>query len=326
MELFSTGVYAFINEKLKLVYVGETSRGFLIRWIEHLDFENTWKNINKVKLLLDNDTEFKILKKINYNEGTFYFIGAERYYSEEYKKRGYTVINLYSNKIYPIKCYGLEYKEESCSDDILDSYKRCFKKIVIALAKKNNINISDVYMWSYNSISKQFGNSFYERQGKRIIDKLNLEELRYIVLKLYPKYKEFIIDSKKSFFNNLTQDELNELFYKEDKIKNTSEKTGSKWCILEIRDNLNKKSLILQKKLTSELTPEILIERLTEIDNGDNPNKYLGMLRGREYIFKHGIENFEFIYEITCSKERSSVYSRICKNAKNNGYTASSLY
>ncbi|WP_144422561.1 GIY-YIG nuclease family protein [Lysinibacillus sp. A1] len=34
-KLLNRGIYAIINKQLNMVYVGETQRNFLIRWVEH---------------------------------------------------------------------------------------------------------------------------------------------------------------------------------------------------------------------------------------------------------------------------------------------------
>ena len=70
----------------------------MVRWVEHLSSEKTWSHPEKIKLLLDTNTEFKTLCLVNnYGRGTV-FLATERYYSELYENLGYKVINQFSKK------------------------------------------------------------------------------------------------------------------------------------------------------------------------------------------------------------------------------------
>lgn len=217
LNIYNTGVYAFVNHDMRLVYIGETTRSFLVRWIEHLTNEKTWKNKEKVRLLLDNATSFEILKILElYKKSKPVFMGCERYYCELFKEKGYKVINATTAKFPPI--YGhkknRKNKEIIINPQLIDSYRFCFKKIVLSLSNKNNISTKDIYIWSYKIIEKKFGSSFYNRKGESILDKLNLEELEYIVYTLFPKYKEYIINTKRIFFAKMSKKELEEWFIK----------------------------------------------------------------------------------------------------------------
>ena len=90
-RLLSNGVYCFVCEKTKLIYVGCTDRSFLIRFIEHLKSDKTWINEKKRDLLLSDTMEFKILENLE-RRNKFMHLANERYYSEYYKNQGYTVI------------------------------------------------------------------------------------------------------------------------------------------------------------------------------------------------------------------------------------------
>lgn len=47
-------------------------------------------------------------------------------------------------------------------------------------------------MWAYKDISKAFQFNVYDRYGKTTIDKLYLNALEYITLKLFNKYKDYM--------------------------------------------------------------------------------------------------------------------------------------
>ena len=196
--LLNTGVYGIINDELKIAYIGETTRSFLIRFIEHLALKKSWEDKRKVNLLLHNKTEFKILNTIEYKGSAFIFIASEKYYSMEYKDKGYELINLYSAKIPAIKSPRKNQKRKTIvNEENLNSYRRCLKYIAMTLAKKNNISSKEVYIWCYSEVNKKFNTNIYAREGNTTIEKLELNELEYIVLKLFDKYKTYILQEKR---------------------------------------------------------------------------------------------------------------------------------
>ena len=79
----SCGCYAIINDRLKIVYVGETYKSFYARWCSHKEDES------KEYLFKEVDTEFRILeysrpiKKLTEE--------LETKYINVYKDRGYKV-------------------------------------------------------------------------------------------------------------------------------------------------------------------------------------------------------------------------------------------
>jgi len=94
-DLLSKGVYAIINKNLNMVYVGETERNFLIRWIEHLmkipDYTNDSKRIH---LYLNQATKFIILKKMDsteYDRKDFYRVEYEAH--DFYIKKEWEVLS-----------------------------------------------------------------------------------------------------------------------------------------------------------------------------------------------------------------------------------------
>jgi len=192
-SLLGCGVYCIVNDRTKTVYVGETNRSFLIRFIEHLNFDKTWIDEKKINLFLSHDTEFIILKEMIYIESGFPFICVERYYSEMYESLGYTVINNFSKKVPSIRGQRKNTKSKGMNPMNLESYKFCFKVIVRALAEKNNISTKDIFTWCYKDIGKKFNIYIQNRSGEKTIDKIDLKELEYIVLRLFPIYKDYIL-------------------------------------------------------------------------------------------------------------------------------------
>lgn len=65
------GIYAVINKKLNAVYIGQTQICFLIRWIEHLSrIEMYSDDFLRLKLYLDEHTQFLVLKILDIENGT----------------------------------------------------------------------------------------------------------------------------------------------------------------------------------------------------------------------------------------------------------------
>lgn len=328
LNIHKTGVYAIINDDSKIVYIGETNRSFLVRWVEHLSCEKTWSNSEKVKLFLDINTNFKIICLINnYGRGAV-FLATERYYSELYQNLGYKVINQFSKKFRPwsgirkTKTRKERKKEIIVSSELQSGYKKAFKLMVNVLAEKNNIATLDIYKWSYNMIEKNFGNSFYARNGDSILNKLNLEELEYITLKLFPKYKDYIINSKREYFKNLSEDEYNAIFCKK---KIQAPKLN--WCTLKILNTITKDCYIIQKRLTNGNTVDYLIEKISEKYNVDNDSIYkvFGIKNIRKYVEDIGLNNIEFSYKLNTEEHKNDDYLEFYENAKKQGKVMNKL-
>ena len=64
-ELLECGIYVIINKKINVVYVGQTQKNFLIRWLEHLRRIEKYENdLHRLQLYLDGNTKYLIAKKI----------------------------------------------------------------------------------------------------------------------------------------------------------------------------------------------------------------------------------------------------------------------
>lgn len=328
LDVHRTGVYAIINDVSKTVYIGETTRSFLVRWVEHLASEKTWSNLEKTKLFLDANTKFKILCLVDYYGRGAVFCATERYYCELYQKLGYKVINQFSKKIRPwsgirkSKTKNKNKKEVIISSELQYGYKKAFKLIVKALAEKNNIGTAEIYKWSYQTIEKNFGDSFYYRSGDSIINKLNLEELEYITLKLFLKYKDYIINSKREYFENLSKNEYNSIFYKKE-----IQPTTLNWCTLKILNIITNDCYIIQKKLTKGNTVDYIIEKIIENYNVDNEPTYktLGIKNIRKYVEDVGLSNIEFSYKLNTDKNKNNDYIEFYENAKKQGKVMNKL-
>ena len=183
-KLLSKGVYIIVNKKLKIAYIGMTTKSFLIRLIQHLYSDKTWNNEQRVKLILDDSTEFKILKHIEYRGSCSLYLWIEKYYTNKYREQGYEVLNTVNKCLTPFEVLVKRYNESDIvfnEEKLRNDYKKCFIKMSYALAKKNNINVSEIYKWSYKDISKKFNSNVYNREGKTIVDKLELKELESII-------------------------------------------------------------------------------------------------------------------------------------------------
>ena len=196
-DLLGSVVYAILNEKLKMIYIGETTRSFIVRFVEHLSSSKTWCNEKKTILMLDDSTEFRILNQLDYRGSAGTYVALETHYCELYKREGYDVINRYNTpKKLPRRRRNIK-KPVIVNNESLNAYRRCFKIMVLALADKNNITTREVYTWCYKDISKKFNIYIQNREGNTMIEKLQPEELEYIVLRLFNRYKEYILNKQR---------------------------------------------------------------------------------------------------------------------------------
>lgn len=94
-QLLSRGIYAIINKQLNMVYVGETERNFLIRWIEHLRAIPKYKDDPKrIHLFLNKATKFMILKKMDVEEYSRRdFLKLEHDAQKFYIEKGWDVLS-----------------------------------------------------------------------------------------------------------------------------------------------------------------------------------------------------------------------------------------
>ncbi|MCA1066021.1 GIY-YIG nuclease family protein (plasmid) [Rossellomorea sp. AcN35-11] len=186
-RLLDRGIYAVINKSLGLVYVGETQRNFLLRWVEHLDrLENYFENEGKTKLFLHEHTQFIVLKEMNsleYSKSDFYNFEYEAY--EFYKSKGWGIASRhykYGHDTVPKEIKGIE-------GLMLDRYRQLILKMSLVLATKNtnHTNNSVILNRLYRQLERKFGTDI-KKKNKSILSGLNKEELEFIVLDLYPRY------------------------------------------------------------------------------------------------------------------------------------------
>lgn len=186
-ELLGKGIYAIINKDLNLVYVGQTVRNFLIRWIEHIMKISQYEdNPKKIHLYLNRKTIFIILKKMDdpeYIREDFFRLEMEA--MEFYKRKGWDVLS--SHNYNPAHEYG---GDIIFSSELMERYKKAIKTMAYVLATVNtkHTNASYILAGLYKKVGKEFDVDFKKRTGKSTINKLEKKELEYIMLDLYPRF------------------------------------------------------------------------------------------------------------------------------------------
>ncbi|MFC9601650.1 hypothetical protein ACFTQL_28310 [Peribacillus butanolivorans] len=190
-RLLKAGIYAIINKKLNIVYVGETQDSFLIRWIEHtsriLHFSD-YKD--RIVLYLDKDTKYIILKELDRALTTKEFYKFEYEAIKFYKEKGWCVVSRHH--------YSEEMKEyERFKKDSTNffRYKKAIHHMIKVLGWINtrNNNVPLLYSKLYKKINKHFETDVYKRDGKNVLESLTKEELEFIMLDLYPRYNQKIL-------------------------------------------------------------------------------------------------------------------------------------
>lgn len=186
-ELLHSGIYAVINKHLNLVYVGETQRNFLIRWIEHLNnIHKHFDNLDRTKLFLHEHTKFIVLKVMNeeiYSENDFYKYEQEAYEFYRQKVWGIVSRHFYNE--------GGKYRDyEAESEKTLERYRKTVNQISLVLATKNtqHKNGSVILKNLYIQLERKFGTDIEVVKGKSVLSRLNKKELEFMLLELYPRY------------------------------------------------------------------------------------------------------------------------------------------
>lgn len=187
-NLFQSGIYAIINKKMKMVYVGETEESFLIRWIEHISrIPSFFENADRTILYLEQDTKYIILKELDkYKYTTKEFYRFEHEAMEFYKRKGWSVTS---------KSYFKENMKDNDSlkrDNEYARYKRVVKHMIksLGLINTKNNNVGFLYSKLYEKINKHFETDVYKRKKGGTLNNLTKEELQFMILDLYPRYRE----------------------------------------------------------------------------------------------------------------------------------------
>nr|WP_263328616.1 GIY-YIG nuclease family protein [Neobacillus sp. Marseille-Q6967] len=186
-ELLSKGIYVILNKDLRLVYVGQTQRNFVIRWTEHLIRTPQYvNNFERIKLFLHEDTKFLILKKMDEQEFVrkdFYRLEREAY--EFYKSKNWGIVSHHANN-------DPEYRSNNTEDDrLVEHYKKAINHMGFILATKNtnHKNTSVILGNLYNQINKKFQTDVRKRDGKSVLSSLTKEELEFMLLELFPRFR-----------------------------------------------------------------------------------------------------------------------------------------
>ncbi|MCA0984307.1 GIY-YIG nuclease family protein [Halobacillus yeomjeoni] len=186
-ELLSKGIYAIINKTHNLIYVGETQRNFLCRWVDHLfSIPNYAEDKERMRLYLHKDTKFIVLKTLddsNYKTEDFYSNEYQAY--EFYKKKNWGIVskNFYrQNTNYKDRTLGI--------DKQLDHYKKRIKGMVHFLSTVNtkHTNGSIILSNLYTHLNREFNTDVRERGEGSVLQHLTQEELEFILLDLYPRF------------------------------------------------------------------------------------------------------------------------------------------
>ncbi|MEZ2369600.1 hypothetical protein [Bacillus sp. RCC_6_1] len=185
---FQPGIYAIINKKMKMVYVGETEEAFLIRWIEHISrIPSFFENADRTILYLDQDTKYIILKELNKNKFTTKdFYRFEHEAMEFYKSKGW---NVTSKSHFKESMKDNNYLKK---DNEYTRYKRAIKHMIksLGLINTKNNNVGLLYSKLYEKINKHFETDVYKRSKGGVLNNLTKEELQFIILDLYPRFRE----------------------------------------------------------------------------------------------------------------------------------------
>lgn len=183
-ELLDCGIYVIINKKLKIVYVGQTQKNFLIRWIEHLRrIEKYADDPNRLRLYLDSHTQYLAVKKLEKQDGTLQFFEFENQAMDFYESRGWTVVS---------ERHERKTESEIMAGNDTRRYKETVKHMIQFLGSvdvKENY-IGRLYNQVYKKIDKDFSTNVKERSAKgKVIDNLTAEELESAISELYPRYQ-----------------------------------------------------------------------------------------------------------------------------------------
>lgn len=182
-ELLKCGIYVIINKKLNTVYVGQTRKNFLVRWIEHLQRIEKYKDdLHRFQLYLDEHTQFLVVKQLE-EKDVLEFYEFENKAMDFYRERGWLVVSARTSRT----------KEgENNSVDTTKRQKMLLRHITAFLGaadvKENYVGwlLSGIY----RKIDKDFKTNVRERaNGKSVLDALTKEEIEHVLIDLYPRYK-----------------------------------------------------------------------------------------------------------------------------------------
>ncbi|WP_456363503.1 hypothetical protein [Priestia aryabhattai] len=185
--ILRSGVYAIINKRLNLVYVGITEDCFLIRWIEHLRrIPNYISDNDRTTLYLAEDTKYIVLKELDPNE-----YSKKEFYELEvkaqtfYKQKGWIVVSTSTFR------EDTNYSDwTSTKKSKNERYMQAISHMITTIGKsENQKDISTIYNSLYKEINQEFNTNVYNRSKKAILQELTAAELLYILLSLYPLYK-----------------------------------------------------------------------------------------------------------------------------------------
>lgn len=193
-ELLGCGIYVIINKKVNVVYVGQTQKNFLIRWLEHLRrIEKYEDDLHRLQLYLDGNTKYLIAKKMDGTNDLLDFYKFEKEAIEFYKNRNWIVVSELTER----KTGG-----EMSESGSVKRYKEMIRHMVLFLGSvdvKENY-VGKLYGQIYRKIDKSFHTDVRKRsEGKKVIDVLTAEELESVLLDLYPRYesKKVAVERKK---------------------------------------------------------------------------------------------------------------------------------
>ncbi|QJX80279.1 hypothetical protein [Priestia megaterium] len=196
-ELLEAGIYAIINKRLRMVYIGITQDCFLIRWIEHLKRMPMYLyNNDRTKLYLAEDTQYIVLKEINpavSDKKVFYEL--ENTAQEFYKERGWIVLSTSTynkNADYSPWNSTIEAKKKR--------YRRAINHMVATIGEEVNQSkvAARLYAAHYNEINQTFAT--YTNPKQAVTEELRVTELQFIMLDLYSRYKEKTIDKMRKYY------------------------------------------------------------------------------------------------------------------------------
>lgn len=184
-----------------MVYVGETERNFLIRWIEHLmripDYAD---NPKRIHLYLNQTTKFIILKKMDSTE-----YHREDFYRVEYEARDFYIKKdwevLSSHNYNPT----FEYDQHDYSEKLVERYRKAVNHMAYVLAAVNTKHTNGSYILNsmYKKVDKYFNTDVKSREGKNSLHKLTPDELEYIMLELYPRFYHKRLDILRAEYKHI---------------------------------------------------------------------------------------------------------------------------
>ncbi|NFO35024.1 hypothetical protein FDB37_15770 [Clostridium botulinum] len=196
-ELFSMGIYGIVDTNKKVIYIGKTERCFLFRIEEHIKKIDKIKNKERIDLILGDNSEFIIIKRINKNKSAKTFLIDERIYMDIYINKGFNVISSHSYKIVNRNKYRSTSNAINFNEKFIKRFIKLFDDMMIIFSLKSRISINRCYARAYQLINNKFNNNKYKKEN------LSIEELKYICNQIYFKYLDILIEFKKNKIKNL---------------------------------------------------------------------------------------------------------------------------